>query len=54
MLTAMCLAHKYPEAIPVKDIRAETIAEGMLEIFSRIGIPKKKYYQTKDSNLWES
>ena len=36
----MCLASKYPEAIPLKDIRAETVAEGMLEIFSRTGIPK--------------
>ena len=41
VLTAMCLASKYPEAIPLKDIRAETVAEGMLEIFSRTGIPKK-------------
>ena len=53
VLTAMCSASKYPEAIPVKDIQAENIAEGMLEMFSRTGIPKKKYYQTKDSNLWE-
>ena len=41
VLTAMCLASKYPEAIPVKDIRAENIVEGMLEMFSRTGIPKK-------------
>ena len=40
ILTAMYLASKYPEAIPLKDIRAETVAEGMLEIFSRTGIPK--------------
>ena len=30
-----------PEAIPLKDIRTETVAEGMLEIFSHTGIPKK-------------
>ena len=36
----MCFASKYPEAIPLKDIRAMTVAEGMLEIFSRTGIPK--------------
>ena len=40
ILTAMCLASKYPEAIQLKDIRAETVSEGMLEIFSRTGIPK--------------
>ena len=41
VLTALCLVSKYPEAIPLKDIRAETVAEGMLEIFSRTRIPKK-------------
>ena len=25
VLTAMCLASKYPEAIPLKDVRAETV-----------------------------
>ena len=41
VLTAMCLASKYPEAIPLKDIRAETVAEAMVEIFSRTGVPQK-------------
>ena len=40
VLTAMCLASKYPEAIPLKDIRAETVAENMMEIFSRLGMPR--------------
>lgn len=41
VLTAMCLASKYPEAIPLKDVRAETVAEAMVDIFSRTGIPQK-------------
>ena len=40
ILTATCLASKYPEAIPLKGIQAETVAGGMLEIFSRTGILK--------------
>ena len=30
---------KYPEAIPLRSIEAETIAEKLLKIFSRVGIP---------------
>ena len=41
VLTAMCLASKYPEAIPLKDIRAKTVAENMMEIFCRLGVPTK-------------
>ena len=35
----MCLGTKYPEAIPLKDVRAETVAEGLVEVFSRTRIP---------------
>ena len=41
VLTAMCLASKYPEAIPLKDIRAETVAENMMVIFCKLGVPRK-------------
>ena len=41
MLTTVCLASKYPEAIPLKEISAEAVAEGMLEIWSCTGIPKE-------------
>ena len=39
ILTCMCLGSKYPEAIPLKQVDVETVAEGMLEVFSRTGIP---------------
>ena len=41
VLTGICLATRYPEAIPVKDIWAETVAEGIVEVFSRSGIPRQ-------------
>ena len=37
----MCPATKYPDAIPLKDIRAVTVAEALQEIFSKSGFPKK-------------
>ena len=40
-LTSMCLATKYPDTIPLKDVRAVTVAEALLDIFSRSGFPKK-------------
>ena len=41
VLSGICLASRYPEAIPLKDVRAETVAEGMLEIFSTTGVPRQ-------------
>lgn len=40
LLTAMCLAIKYPEAIALKRVDNETVAEGLMEIISRHGIPE--------------
>ena len=41
ILTCMCLGSKYPEAIPLKRVDVETVAEGMIEVFSRTGIPRE-------------
>ena len=40
-LSRICLASKYPEAILLKDVRAETVSEGMAEVFSRISVPRQ-------------
>ena len=32
-------ATRYPEAIPLKDVMAETVAEQLVLLFSRVGIP---------------
>ena len=40
LLTFICLASRYPEALPLKSATAEEVVEGLLEIFSRTGVPK--------------
>ena len=40
LLTTICLASKYPDVVPIRDISAATVAEGLVEIFSRTGIPR--------------
>ena len=35
------LASKYPEAIPLKWVDVESVAEGLCEVFSRTGIPNQ-------------
>ena len=39
LLTAICMATKWPEAIPLRSISAKAVAMGMAEIFCRTGIP---------------
>ena len=40
LLTAMYLYTHYPEAIPFRKIDAHSVVEGILEIFSRHGLPE--------------
>ena len=39
LLTAICMASRWPEALPLRSITAKSVAQGMIEIFSRTGIP---------------
>ena len=41
ILTVVDYATRYPEAIPLKKIETERVAEALLEIFSRVGFPKE-------------
>jgi len=41
LLTAICEASRYPEAIPLADISSESVVKALLEIFCRIGFPKE-------------
>ena len=34
-------ATRYPEAIPLRSQEAEVVAEAMVEVFSRVGVPKE-------------
>ena len=39
LVTAICMASRWSEAIPLKTITARAVAMGLVEIFSRTGIP---------------
>jgi len=39
VLTLVDYATRYPEAIPLKDISAESVAKAMMSVYSRMGIP---------------
>ncbi|KFM69716.1 Retrovirus-related Pol polyprotein from transposon 17.6, partial [Stegodyphus mimosarum] len=41
ILTAICVASKYPEALPIEDITSVTIVDALLNLFSRMGFPKE-------------
>ena len=41
LLTAVCMGSKWPEAVPLKSETAKAVANGMVEIFARTGVPLK-------------
>jgi len=41
ILTVVDYATRYPEAVPLKNISTITVAEALVSIFSRIGIPQE-------------
>ncbi len=41
ILTIIDYATRYPEAVALKDIQTETVAEALVDIFTRVGIPKE-------------
>lgn len=41
MLTTICLSSGYPEAIPIPDMRSESIIEDVTLVFSRLGYPRE-------------
>ena len=42
MLTMMDYATLYPEAIALPTIETERVAEALVEMFSRVGVPDEK------------
>ncbi|GBN13018.1 hypothetical protein AVEN_228099-1 [Araneus ventricosus] len=40
LITAMSLASKYPDAVPVEDITSTSVADELMQVFSRLGLPK--------------
>lgn len=41
VLTIMDYATKYPEAIPLKRIDTKTVADALVQVFARLGIPRE-------------
>ena len=41
VLTLVCCATRYPEAVPLRGIETKDIAEELVGIFSRVGVPKE-------------
>ena len=41
ILTLMDCATRYPEAVPFKNIETKTVAEALMGMYSRLGIPKE-------------
>ncbi len=39
ILTYICLASRWPDAVPLRNVAAETVASGMSNIIFRTGIP---------------
>ena len=40
ILTLVDYATRYPEAVPLKKITTKAVAEALLDIYSRVGIPE--------------
>ena len=51
LLTYICLASRYLEAIPMKHATAQECAEALLDIFSRNGVPMS-LLSDQGRNLW--
>ena len=47
-------ATRYPEAVALRSIEAETIAEELVKIFSRVGIPKEILTDQGSQGYWAS
>ncbi|XP_033730041.1 uncharacterized protein LOC117319318 [Pecten maximus] len=41
ILTLVDFATRYPEAVPLKKIDTESVADALLDIFSRVGVPRE-------------
>ncbi|GFU55045.1 retrovirus-related Pol polyprotein from transposon 412 [Trichonephila clavipes] len=41
LITSICVASKYPEAIPVESITSPNVIDALLSIFSRVGFPRE-------------
>lgn len=56
ILTVVDFATRYPEAVALKGIETEMVAEALVDIFCRTGVPKEMLTDMGHSsprNLWQ-
>jgi len=41
LLTAICMSTRWPDAIPLRNMTAQTVADGLIQIVSRTGLPRQ-------------
>lgn len=41
MFTTICVSSKYPETIPIPDMKSETIVDALILLFRKLGFPKE-------------
>ncbi|MCP8719654.1 MAG: reverse transcriptase domain-containing protein, partial [Asgard group archaeon] len=41
LITSICVASKYPDAIPVQNLSSKSVIQALIQIFSRSGYPKE-------------
>jgi len=47
ILTTIDMCTRFPEAVPLKDIRTSTVADALLNMFSRVGLPNRIHSDRK-------
>ena len=40
LLTIMCASTRFPEAIPLRNIKTKTIVKALIKFFTFVGLPK--------------
>ena len=54
ILTLVDFSTRYPEAVPLKNIDTETVAEALVDIFSRLGVPEEILSDLGTQFVWEA
>lgn len=49
ILTALCPATKFPEAVPLKELSSANVVDALLSIFSRVGF-QQKFRATREAS----
>ena len=52
ILTLVDYATRYPESVPLKNIDMVSVEEALLDIYSRVGVPRKFSVTWEDNSFW--